>query len=254
MTYEGYKGPSDPNSQYGPSHDYQPLSYSSYPPDSARPRSRASSTARSDVSSQRPLYDTSAVSNAFDRFDKGEAAGAQQVDPNLIAQITEQVRKQVIDSLKSGEIPKGPAAPQSHAPPVRSPTGSTAGLSSAGPPPSREVYTPPSPSKNGYSSNGSNSPEMSTRSSTFEDVGEMPTPRVEKRNSMHSTTSTGPERTKSQSRPPPATRASTDGEATTVEKIWQPLFNPDGKATARLGQFVRGVAIHLVSTLPKGPV
>lgn len=36
-----------------------------------------------------------------------------------------------------------------------------------------------------------------------------------------------------------------DTEATTLEKIWQPLFD-NGNPTMRLGQFLRGLAIHLI--------
>lgn len=43
-----------------------------------------------------------------------------------------------------------------------------------------------------------------------------------------------------------------DKEATTLEKIWQPLFD-NGNPTVRLGQFLRGLAIHLIEDYePKG--
>ena len=43
-----------------------------------------------------------------------------------------------------------------------------------------------------------------------------------------------------------------DLEATTLEKIWQPLFD-NGNPTMRLGQFLRGLAIHLIDDYePKG--
>jgi hypothetical protein len=41
-------------------------------------------------------------------------------------------------------------------------------------------------------------------------------------------------------------RARTEGEETVLEKIWQPLFDYEGKPTARLGQFLRGLALCLV--------
>lgn len=40
-------------------------------------------------------------------------------------------------------------------------------------------------------------------------------------------------------------RAHTEEELTTLEKIWGKLFD-DGKPTPRLGQFLRGIAVHLV--------
>jgi hypothetical protein len=45
--------------------------------------------------------------------------------------------------------------------------------------------------------------------------------------------------------PPP--RLSTGNEETTLEKIWGPLFDRDGRPTRRLSQFLRGIAVHLVS-------
>jgi hypothetical protein len=42
------------------------------------------------------------------------------------------------------------------------------------------------------------------------------------------------------------------GEVTTLERIWQPLFD-NGIPTARLGQFLRGIAIHIIEDYePKG--
>lgn len=58
----------------------------------------------------------------------------------------------------------------------------------------------------------------------------------------------------SRSRPRPMRVPSTgvDAEATTLEKIWQPLFD-NGNPTMRLGQFLRGLAIHLIDDYePKG--
>jgi hypothetical protein len=46
-------------------------------------------------------------------------------------------------------------------------------------------------------------------------------------------------------RPSPA-RARTDDDETVVEKMWQPLFDSRGEPTPRVGQFLRGLALHLV--------
>ena len=55
-----------------------------------------------------------------------------------------------------------------------------------------------------------------------------------------------------ESRSSPLSRESTDadGEMTTLEKIWGKLF-VDGKPTKRLSQFLRGIAMHLVSDFVK---
>ena len=34
---------------------------------------------------------------------------------------------------------------------------------------------------------------------------------------------------------------------TPIEKMWQRLFQPDGQPLPRLGQLLRGLALHLVS-------
>ena len=47
-------------------------------------------------------------------------------------------------------------------------------------------------------------------------------------------------------RPNKPTRTMTNEEETTLEKIWQPLFD-DNQPTKRLGQFLRGLALHIVS-------
>jgi hypothetical protein len=38
----------------------------------------------------------------------------------------------------------------------------------------------------------------------------------------------------------------TEEEPTTLEKIWQPLFDVNGEPTERLGQFLRGLALHII--------
>lgn len=54
--------------------------------------------------------------------------------------------------------------------------------------------------------------------------------------------------------PRPATvsgRVPTQEELTTLEKIWGKMFD-DGKPTPRLGQLLRGIAVHLVwNTKPR---
>lgn len=49
-----------------------------------------------------------------------------------------------------------------------------------------------------------------------------------------------------EARPKPPSRETTVTEMTTLEKIWGKLFE-EGKPTKRLGQLLRGIAVHLVS-------
>jgi hypothetical protein len=45
---------------------------------------------------------------------------------------------------------------------------------------------------------------------------------------------------------PPIAEEPCIAEPTTLEKIWKPLFQPDGEPTQRLGQIFRGLADHLI--------
>ena len=47
-------------------------------------------------------------------------------------------------------------------------------------------------------------------------------------------------------RPKGPRRISTGTDATIIEKTWGALFSEDGLATARLGQFLRGIAVHII--------
>jgi predicted phosphohydrolase len=49
-----------------------------------------------------------------------------------------------------------------------------------------------------------------------------------------------------EARPKPPSRETTLTEMTTLEKIWGKLFE-EGRPTKRLGQLLRGIAVHLVS-------
>jgi hypothetical protein len=248
MAYDGYRGPlhlpdqlQPPYPQaYDPSYDprtyqspssHDPAASTYFPAEPQSPRSRASSNTRSD-GSQQPLYD--ALNNAFDKSD-----AASRVDPDLIAQITAQVRRQVLNDLKSSGVGVGevPAAqpPPLHSYPARSPTASTTATF-----PSLNVYTPPSPTRHDFDSYGSNSPDSLRHDPMFDGSGDIPTPRYERNEPRHV-----PYEQPSRSRPVMAGMA-TDAEATTVEKIWQPLFDSNGMPTARLGQFLRGLALHIV--------
>lgn len=48
------------------------------------------------------------------------------------------------------------------------------------------------------------------------------------------------------SRPRGPLRLSTDEEVTTLERIWGQLFDEDSQPTVKLGQFLRGLAAHIV--------
>ncbi|CAL5868190.1 uncharacterized protein PFLUO_LOCUS2414 [Penicillium psychrofluorescens] len=95
------------------------------------------------------------------------------------------------------------------------------------------AYPPPS----GYASDVRPSPKAS------------PDPLADRRNSLSSQSSA--RSAKTDYRPKPPDRDATAIEMTTLEKIWGKLFE-DGKPTKRLGQFLRGIAMHLIEDYPPG--
>jgi hypothetical protein len=222
-------------SQYSSSHDsgYDPrYYYRDVSPIQSRPASRASSDGLQQPSprppSQQPLKN--ALNHAFNSSD-----AARTVDPELIAQITAEVKKSVLDEIKLGGVT---ALPQ-HVPPPpqfvpRSPSSPSASV------PSRNVYTPPSPRQTDRLSRGSVSPDPLARDPLFDGADDTPTPRPDRSSPVNI-----PCRAPS-GRPPPTQRMATDPDFTPIEKMWQRLFDPQGRPLPRLGEFLRGLALHLV--------
>jgi hypothetical protein len=247
-TYDGYRNQPDPHQPpYSSSYDqhydpraYQHSSFSSGSQyhDPPSPRSRASSNAPSDSLPQPVQPLNNALNHAFDKSDSARA-----VDPELIAQITAEVKKSVLDEIKLSGVggiagqPQAPPPPQQSYMP-QSPTSTSASF------PSRNVYTPPSPNKHpDYSSQGSASPEPPlTRDAMFDGTDDTPTPRYERSAPVDI-----PQQRASRPRPATSRRMPTDGDLSPIEKMWQRLFDADGRPTPRLGQFLRGLAVHLVS-------
>ena len=250
---DGYRShqPPHPDANYDSGYDRQhyatPYRNDSGSHDSYRPRSRASSNAPPP-----PLFDSqhqpapvqqplkNALNNAFDKSD-----AARAVDPDLIAQITEEVKKSVLNEIKFNGVggTTGHQAPPPQQPYVpQSPASTSASF------PTRNVYTPPSPKYADFSSHGSASPDPTdplARDPTFDGAGDTPTPRHERSAPVNI-----PYESASRPRPVPPQRMPTDGDYSPIEKMWQRLFDPQDQPTARLGQFLRGLAIHLVSRQP----
>lgn len=203
-----------------------------------RGRSRSSSNAAPESLPQpvqQPLK--SAIGNAFEQSD-----AARTVDPDLIAQIAAEVKRSVLDEIKqngiSGATPAqpGPASPQQHIPP--SPDSTSASF------PIRNVYTPPSDYYQDASSQPPPAQNLPSRDSTFDgSADDLP-------NSRYGSSAPVdiPRRERVPERPAPAARMATD-DFTPIEKMWQRLFDPDGQPLPRLGEFLRGLAMHLVSEI-----
>jgi hypothetical protein len=105
--------------------------------------------------------------------------------------------------------------------------------------PPRDVYTPPSPKRADFLNRTSPSPGPLAHEPLLDGNYDTPTPR-----NPRSAHIDAPSEHQS-SRPPPATRMATD-DYTPIEKMWQRLFDPEGQPMPRLGQFLRGLALHLV--------
>lgn len=173
---------------------------------------------------QQPLKE--AVSMAFDT-----SQASQQFSPDLVAQITQQVMNnlRMTGIGAQGQVPQkpSPAAPPSM-------TDSTPSI------PPRDVYTPPSPDRNDLSHVASNQ-STAGADSQFDGagarMGASTRPFERGSTSKEDVASNASQRTRS----PPT------GDPTTLEKIWQPMFSEDDKPLPRLGQLLRGVALHIVS-------
>ena len=244
MAYEptSYDYTSDPRTQYSTSHEHL---------DTQRPRPRGLSVSHGDRNMadqarysrvQQPVDE--AVTSAFHTADT-----SNYVPPELIAQITENVIKQLkttgVSESGSTPVPQGQnnyAPPLVHQPIPLSPS---TGSGSSPPMANRKVYTPPSPQKHsdytGHSSPPPPSVHPPPHSPRETPIGHFGERRASSPLSQSSEAS--------HTRPKGPVRLSTGKEETTLEKIWGQLFDEDCHPTTRLGQFLRGLAVHIVRTI-----
>lgn len=171
------------------------------------------------------------------------------VPPEVIAQITQTV----LEKLQSGGLDGSTPIPPPHnrfSPPPQQPvplSPSTASGTSQSMP--NRAFTPPSPLKHSDYSDHTSSPlSQSTyppeaphspheqKSSQFS-----PPRRSSSSQSLSSNLSD-----KAHTRPKGPSRLSTSKEVTTLERIWGPLFDEESNSTVRLGQLLRGLAVHIV--------
>lgn len=209
-------------------------------------RHRGNSTVRSDdgmsdsTRYQRPQQPINeAVTSAFDKAEPS-------IDPELIAQITQNVINQLKNSgIQDSATPVPQNTGQFPPPPVQPVPLSPSTVSGSSPPMySRNVYTPPSPHKN---------PEYERHESPqSQSSAYVPTPQSPQEKStasFHGRRTSSPLSQASDTshhRPKGPIRLHTGKEETTLEKIWGQLFDEDSHPTVRLGQFLRGLAVHIV--------
>ena len=249
MAHDSYRNPADQAVYY----DY-PDSRSQYAGsytsnEAYKPKSRQSSRDRGEGrTTEYPRFSqphqpiNEAVNIAFAEKAADPTAG---VNPELIAHITETVIKQ----LRTTSLDAGTPVQATHQtyppPPPHQPVPQSPNTRSAvsPPAPSRNVYTPPSPQKHsGYPSTSpelaSAVPQASPPSPPEPSNSQFDPRRPPSRSSVTSDGNTV--------RPRGPTRLSTSKEETTLEKIWGQLFDEEGQPTLRLGQLLRGLAVHLV--------
>ncbi|MCJ1476505.1 hypothetical protein MMC13_005171 [Lambiella insularis] len=247
MAHDSYRNPSDqpPYLDYADARSQYTNSYHST--EAYKPKSRQTSRERGEGrAADYPRYTqphqpiNEAVNTAFVDKAADPTAG---IDPDLITHITETVIKQLRTTTLNTGTPIQ-AIHQAFPPPPQQPIPqSPSTQSGASPPvPTRDVYTPPSPHKHSdYLAHGS--PDASATAPLVRPPSPPEPP------NSHFDERRPPSRTSVSSdagRPKGPMRLSTSMEETTLEKIWGQLFDEEGRPTPRLGQLLRGLAVHLI--------
>ena len=171
------------------------------------------------------------------------------LSPDVLSQIT----ATVIQQLKASGLDniQGSAPPPASVPPLRSqsqqpPYSATEYPSrphSESPPTAQRSGSVPTPNPMSNSYDPSTYPIPSGYSS---DSRPNPKPTPDAFPRRHDSISSHGSHKTDVTRPKPPSRDATAMEMTTLERIWGKLFE-DGKPTKRLGQFLRGIAMHLVN-------
>lgn len=256
-TYQPPNHDSTTSQPYSTSNAYNDRSrrYSRVDPQTTQPRENW--TARTEASMPertriQPQPINEAVGSAFQ----------SDVPPELIAQITENVLKQLktsgIDSTAT-PVPPPPsqaAYPPPPPPPVQQPVPqSPSTLSGSSPPMPNRVFTPPSPHEHSdYPHHASPQSQSGVLPGTAHSPQEPRSPvREAPQSNFYDRRTSSPLSQTSESgptRPKGPVRLSTAVGETTLEKIWGQLFDEAGHPTPRLGQFLRGLAVHIVCLPP----
>ncbi|KAH7351084.1 hypothetical protein BKA65DRAFT_250777 [Rhexocercosporidium sp. MPI-PUGE-AT-0058] len=180
--------------------------------------------------------------------------GPDGVSPELIAAITEKVKREVFEQLKQTGSVEIPSQGQ---PMQREPSNKSSSTPSP-PPTARRVYTPPSPTQTGrqtYAQSFVPPPMDSMRShpgspleeplggNRFPDRGPPPPSSPDKPSGVRFSDRSAAAR-------PVGNRTFSTAELSTIDQKWGRLFETDGKPTQRLGQFLRGLANHIIEDFP----
>ncbi|KAJ6160022.1 hypothetical protein N7497_004559 [Penicillium chrysogenum] len=188
-----------------------------------------------------------AVSSAFHN-----SGSTDYLSPEVLSQITATVIQQLkttgLDNLQGSGAP--PPRSQSQQPPWQ--TDSSLRPHAESPQRSSSIPPPSSASDNIHAENFQ--PNVPSAYTSDSRLSPRPTsnPLVNRRGSISSENSDRSHHSHHKAeRPKPPDRDATVMEMTTLERIWGKLFE-EGKATNRLGQFLRGIAVHLIEDYPPG--
>jgi hypothetical protein len=175
-------------------------------------------------------------------FNTAEATSTASLPPDLLQQLTSQITANVLQQLKASNLP----LPAQQPPTLGSHM--DASSSTAGSPPldRATVYTPPSPHR--YTDDtGVTQPSPQFPAPSSQASYRVPSPINDRRAiSPLSQPGQASESETNDSRPKGPKRMSTGGDVTILERVWGQLFTEQGQATPRLGQFLRGIAVHLI--------
>ena len=193
---------------------------------------------------QQPI--NKAVTQAFDK-----AEGQHGISPELLNQITSQITANVIQQLKTTNLNSqigGQEAPPAPPNGTAVPASPSAHSTSSQPPALRDVYTPPTPHRPEDLSPGSSFTQSKASQPALDD-NSIPERAPVSPISQSSPSSESPRKESQaelEARPKGPRRLSSGQNATLVERAWGSLYDENGAPTARLGQFLRGIANYLI--------
>ncbi|KAL4803522.1 hypothetical protein BDV18DRAFT_42128 [Aspergillus unguis] len=232
---EGYPSSYEPPYPYQPASDQLKMPQPQAPPHSA-PQAYYPEPPREQNSWPPPPPPQTGQINEAVSSAVGNSGHSSYVSPDLVAQITANVIQQLgAAGLNSPVNQQPPQPPHSQwASPYQDHSAPHTPIVTHGTPEPSGAYPPPPPH-----------PEFAGAPHTHSRLS--PTPPQERRESPGSQFSEKSRGGDSRPEPPPRN----DTFPTTLEKIWGKLFD-EGKPTERLGQFLRGIAMHLIENYPPG--
>ena len=177
------------------------------------------------------------------------------ISPEILNQITSQITASVMQQLRTTNMP-----PPANIPPTATNAGGSTSPAATGSPPMehRNVYTPPSPTRpaDDYVQPPTSPPLVASqprsfipnqgRSSPPERHTASPFSQGSQADDLDHRDERREERNERGMRPKGPKRLTTGQDPTILEKIWGTLFDDEGQSTTRFGQFLRGIAIHLI--------